>query len=482
MAVRSGRTVRADSQATPVIRHALAKLARNLRAGLRIALFLPVSRLDFRIGVAEFIVLLFFSAAFDVGIDFVRHGVDARFSWLGVAGETYAAGTVLLVSASLALLFRQQALALGIPLILFASYPAIQVLHLVPALLERWLPGAGLFSGWLDDVLLLWTIAIFARAVAVALVPVRPMHWLRALAGALALLAPLWFGATFAPDVPWWRSEGGHSGADSRYPNPASEPVMEAQKLLLEEALGGLQDARPGIADLYAIGFAASGDDALRQDVTRALRVLDERWATDGRSVALINHPAALLEAPLASVSNLRAALDEIRAAIDPDEDVVLLYIAGNGAPGGVVEVALPPLDLVPLSPLRVRRMLDEAGIRWRIVIVSSCYSGRWREALADESSLVMTATDDDHAGEGCALDADGTAFGEALFNHGMVDADTLTGAFDVARQRVAARAGGIAGQAGEPHTPQIVVGPAMVEKLREVERGRAARRASRSV
>jgi hypothetical protein len=482
MAVRSERSVRADSQGRPVIRHALARLARNLRAGMRIALFLRVSRLDFRIGVAEFVVLLLFSAVFDIGIDFVRHGPDASFSWLGVSGETYAAAAVLLVAASLSLLFRQQALTVAIPLIVFASYPAIQAFHLVPGLLQRWLPGAGLFSGWLDDVLLLWTIAIFARAVAVALVPVRPTHWLRALAGALALLAPLWFGATFAPDVPWWRSESGHSGFDSRYPNPASEPVMEAQKLLLEEALGGLQDARPGIADLYAIGFAASGDDALRQDVTRALRALDERWATDGRSVALINHPAALLEAPLASVSNLRSALDEIRAAIDPDEDVVLLYIAGNGAPGGEIEVALPPLDLVPLSPLRVRRMLDEVGIRWRIVIVSSCYSGSWREALADETSLVLTATDDAHAGDGCALDDDGTAFGKALFNHGMVDADTLTGAFDIARQRLAARAGGIADQAGEQQAPQIFVGPAMVDKLREIERGRAARRASRSV
>ncbi len=474
--------MRTDSQGKPVIRHALADLARNIRAGLRIALFLPVSRLDFRIGVAELVVLLLFSAVFDIGIDFARYGFDASFSWHGVSGETYAAGTVLLVSALLSLLYRQQALTLAIPLIVFASYPAIQALHLVSGLLQRWIPGEGWFPGWMDDVLLLWAVAIFARAVAAALVPVRPMHRLRALAGALALLAPLWFGATFAPDVPWWRSEGSQSGADSGYPNPASEPVMELQKVLLDDALDGLQDARPGVADLYAIGFAAGGGDALRQDVTRALAVLDERWATDGRSVALINHPAALLEAPLASVSNLRAVLDEIRATIDPDEDVVLVYVAGKGAPGGAVEVELPPLDLVPLTPLRVRRLLDEAGIRWRIVIVSSCYSGSWREVLAGETSLVMTATDEGHAGEGCALGDDGTAFGAALFNHGMVDADTLTGAFEVARAKLAARAGGVAGQSGAQHAPQILVGPAMVEKLREIERGRAARRASRSV
>ena len=58
-----------------------------------------------------------------------------------------------------------------------------------------------------------------------------------------------------------------------------------------------------------------------------------------------------------------------------------------------------------------------------------------------------------------------------------MTDADTVDGAFELARGRIAERAQGAA--AG---LPQIVVGPAMAGKLRELERGRAARRASRSV
>lgn len=445
---------------------------------MRVAFFLRVSRLDFRIGVSELVTLLLFSAALDVGVDFVRYGPEASFWWWGVSGETYAAGAVLLVAALLSMVLRQQALALALPLVVFAASTPIQLLPLVPALTGGWLPAALLSAGWQNAALLLWAIAIFSRAAALVLVPSTGVRRLRPLACALALLGPLWFGSVFAPDVAWWSPAGDLAGADSRYPNPASEPVMEAQRVLLDEALGALEDARTGVTDLYAIGFAANGDDAAREEVSRALQVLDERWATDGRSIALVNHPAGLLETPLASVSNLRATLEELKATIDADEDVVLLYVAGKAAPGGAVEVSLPPLDLVPLSPVGVRRLLDESGIRWRIVVVSACFGGAWREALADDTTLVMTATGGDEAGDGCALEEHGSVFGDALFNHGMVEADTFTGAFDIARKIVAERAG----QVGEQRAPQIHVGSAMAAKLREIEQGRAARRASRSV
>ena len=463
-----------------MLKSLLADLARNLRAGLRLAFFLRVTRLDFRIGVPALVALLLLSAVVDIGIDFVRYGEGGAFSWLGVAGETYAAGAVLLVAAVLASLFRQPALALALPTVVFASYPPIQALHVAPVLAERWLPAGGVLSGWQDEALLAWTIAVFVRAVAVALAPVRPLRWPRAILGALALLAPLWFGSTFAPDVPWWRADGADDGAAYGYPNPGSEAVMEVQKVLLDEALAGLDEARPGVTDLYFIAFAAGESDALRSDVLSAVEVMDERWATDGRSVALVNHRGSVLEQPMATMSNLRETLAELQEVLDPNEDVVMLYVAGKGAPGGSVEVALPPFALAPLTPPGVRRMLDDAGVRWRIIVVTACYSGAWLEALAGDTTLVMTATDAQSAGAGCTLGSDGTAFGKALFGGGMTEADTVDGAFELARKLVA----GEAARAGEAAAgaPQMVIGPAMAGKLQELERGRAARRASRSV
>lgn len=456
----------------------LARLARNLRSGLRLALLRRVRRHDFRIGVADLVVLVVAMSAFDIGVDFLRYGEGASFSWHGVGGEMYAFGVVTLVAGFIGVVLRRRSLALAVPVVLFASYPALQLAHLLPYLAQ---PGtlAAAALGIVEEYLLLaWSAVVFMRSVAVGLGGEGRRHALRSIAGGLLLFAPLWFGATFSPHLPWWRVE---AAAGAGEPNPAAEPVLEAQKALLDDALGNLEDGRAGVADLYAVVVAASPSDALRADALAAIEVLDERWATNGRSMALVNHPASLLELPIASYSNLRTTLEEIRAAIDPDEDVVLVYLAGNGNADGSVDVELPPLELVPLAPARVRRMLDEIGIRWRIVIVSACGSGAWIEALADESTVVMTATGTDGDGPGCSVGDGGTAFGSALFGAGFVDADTVAGAFEIARGRVVPSAGD-----GTPPDrasgPQLAVGSAIAAKLKEIERGRAARRADRSV
>ena len=48
--------------------------------------------------------------------------------------------------------------------------------------------------------------------------------------------------------------------------NPASEPVLAAQQFLLDDALAKLEDERPGVTDLYFVGFAPDGaQDVLPQ-------------------------------------------------------------------------------------------------------------------------------------------------------------------------------------------------------------------------
>ena len=128
---------------------ALANLGRNLIAGLRLALFLRVSRLAFRIDLAQLLLLFIVSASIDFGVDWIVVGEDARFTWLGAGGEFFSAGLLILLAVVQALLFRERALALAIPVLAYAAYPVIQVAHalpgFVPALFAR-LPT------WADDV------------------------------------------------------------------------------------------------------------------------------------------------------------------------------------------------------------------------------------------------------------------------------------------------------------------------------------------
>ncbi len=463
------------------MRNELAKLLRNLRAGFRLAFFLPVTRLAFRIDVAQLLLLFVLSALADFGSDWVRYGPDAYFSAYGAGNELFGAAILLLLAALLGLAFRQGTLTLAIPVLVLAGYPALQVALTLPSALLRWSPLPPALASPLETAALVWMVALLIRAVAVALVPSRPHRWAKALAGGLVLALPLWTASAIAPLDSWWRQPALHGGLDPRYPNPASEAVLATQQGLLDDALSALDDETPDVTDLYFVGFAGDGnEDVFRKDVLAAQHVMDERWNTAGKSVVLVNNPRTLLDTPIATVTNLRETLNEIGAAINPDEDVVMVYLASHGSRDHVLEVALPPLELAQLRPAALRTLLDEAGIKWRIVVVSACYSGAFVDALEDDQTLVMTASRADRSSFGCGFRSDATYFGDALFGEGMARADSLTAAFEIARKRVAERerASGFK----PPSEPQIGVGDAMAAKLKELDRGSAARRAGRTV
>ena len=89
-------------------------------------------------------------------------------------------------------------------------------------------------------------------------------------------------------------------------------PVQAAQQKLLDDALGALDDERPGITDLYFVGFDADArEPALREDIVQAQHVMDERWDTRGRSVVLANDASTLVDTPFATVTHLRETLRE---------------------------------------------------------------------------------------------------------------------------------------------------------------------------
>jgi hypothetical protein len=463
------------------MRNEIAKLSRNLLAGSKLALFLPVSRLAFRIDVVQLLLLFALSAVMDFVSDWVRYGPDAYFSWYGAGNELFAAGVMMLLSALLALAFRQGTLILAIPVVALSGYPVLQIALTLPSALLRWASLPDSLVTPLETLALAWVVTVFVRTVAVALAAGRPHRWPRAVAGGLLLAAPMWLASEIAPTEPWWRQPAVHGGLDPRYPNPASEAVLATQQDLFDDALSKLEDETPGVADIYFVGFAGDArDDVFRKDVQAAQRVMDERWNTGGKSLALINNPRTLLDTPIATVTNLRATLNEIGGVINPDEDVVMVYLASHAGRDHVLDIALPPLELAQLTPGALRTLLADAGIKWRIVVVSACYSGAYIDALEDEHTMVMTASQSDRTSFGCSQRSDATYFGEALFRDGLAKSDSLVTAFEIAKKRVAERE--VAAGLKPPSNPQLSVGEAMKEKLKELERGGAARRAGRTV
>jgi hypothetical protein len=448
------------------LRNAIHDLGRNLAAGLRLALFLPIDRASFRVSPGQLLLVVIVSAAIDIDADWARAAHEARFSLLGLHGELFALGLLMVSSALVAVLRRDRELFLALPIVMLASFPAIQVVHLLPDLPRAGSVVSEATRHWFEYGVLAWMTLLAMRAVYVCVDPQRAHRHAWSVAGGLIVVAPLWFAPLLGPLDPWWREVDVLGAPDAI--NPASEAVLAAQEFMMDRALDRLDDERPGTADLYFVGFAP---DARRPgfvaDVDAAQRAMDERWNTNGRSVTLVNSPLTVAERPFASITHLRKVLLEIGDIINVDEDVVMVYLTGSSGADHALTAVNPPLDLIGLSPQGLRQLLDAAGIRWRIVVVSTCNAGAWVDALQDDETLVIASSAADVRAGDCAGGLRATSFGEAFFGDGIRRNDDFTHAFEAARRRLAER-----------HAPEPVMsmGTAIAERLRSLQRSGAAR------
>jgi hypothetical protein len=252
--------------------------------------------------------------------------------------------------------------------------------------------------------------------------------------------------------------------AEQGLPRVESEQVLATQPRLLFEALTGLEEREPGTTNTYFIGFAGdASQDVFRNDMETAQEVVDERLNTEGRSVVLINSKRTVLETPLATVTNLRAALSTVGRLIDADDDVVFVYLSSHGTADHQLYVNFPPLELQQLTPVALSRLLQESGIRWKIIVVSACFSGGFIEPLKDPNTIVITSARADRTSFGCENKADFTYFGQAYFQDALKATDSVIDAFEIARKAIARRekAEGL-----PPSEPQIHVGDAIRKKL----------------
>src|SRR6185369_14234783 len=83
---------------------------------------------------------------------------------------------------------------------------------------------------------------------------------------------------------------------------------------------------------------------------------------------------------------------------------------------------------------------IDDAGIKRRVIVVSSCYSGGYVDALKDENTLVITAAAADKTSFGCSNDAEFTYFGKAYFNEALRQTYSFAEAFELAKPRIEER------------------------------------------
>jgi hypothetical protein len=436
-----------------------------------------VHRLDFRCNLPQFALLFLLG----LGLRMLDEALSGEFAvaWsaAGWLQEGFYTALLLAVAALLAHHLRQPHLLLALPCVLLAGAPTFELLGwgenaLRETLAERF-PEIGTITAGL---MMLWLLLWLWRSVAVCLFPREPRFWLRVNGGAALLAGVLVVPASFIPAaqllVPVVAQRQSGNGPTS---DPLSEEALSAQMQLLVQALDALEDERPGQADLFFVGFSPfAGAEVFRRDLTMAREVVETRFDAGSHSIALLNNPATILEEPLATVSNLRLALNTVGEVMNPEEDILFLYLTSHGTQENELEVEFAPRRLHHLTPAALASALGEAGIKWRVIVVSACYSGGFIAPLQDEHTLIITASRADRSSFGCGDHDELTYFGRAFFDQALREERSFEGAFERAKKLVAERENA---ERLTPSEPQIFVGEAMREKLAAFERREPARR-----
>jgi hypothetical protein len=204
------------------------------------------------------------------------------------------------------------------------------------------------------------------------------------------------------------------------------------------------------------VSFGLSGaQDAFRSEATGAAKIVASRFGGDPVVVRFNTRKNGD-----ASIEALSATLESTGKKIEPATDTLFLILTSHGSPDGL-EVSAGRRSTI-LSPAKLSAMLDRAGVRYKVVIISACYSGVFIPPLAGADTLVITAADARHPSFGCEDRAKWTYFGDAFFNMALRKSATLRDAYDAARGLILKRE---LHNGFEPSNPQMA-GGANVEPL----------------
>ena len=264
----------------------------------------------------------------------------------------------------------------------------------------------------------------------------------------------------------WYGQDDDELEPQIAYDDAALESLLFNQPAKIDSALSQLGPRHPG-SNAFFLGFAGYAEEKVfAEEIKFAAKVMHERYGSGQRTVFLLNDARDLVSQPLASVSGLQYAVSGIAKQMHLADDVLILALSSHGSDDAELAVSNNELPLGLLTAPQVRSTLDDAGVRWRLLVVSACYAGSFIDALADPNTAIIAAAAPDRTSFGCSNDRDLTYFGEAFYRDALPVANSLRTAFDNAVDLVTARELAIN---IEPSNPVAHIGSQIEAKLLEL-------------
>lgn len=443
----------------PAAHGALTALARNVMAGARLARGQVPAADAFDASLAQALLMLILTWCATLAVEWLSAGAGADFWIWGAMAE---ATRMYLWLAALALAawlcIGRGGVAYLIVVQCSAGLPVWALGRAIEFLAKRFdldvdTPYTMMFYG----SLLLWYCTLLWRAL--ALPPLHSAWWRRA-------LAVLGYGALLAAVHQWLPDSPLFYSAESDEPGLDVESIYYQQQQMLDAALVELRPQTPGVTDLYFVGMAAyAGQDVFMHEVLAVRDIVVRRLGVAGRALTLINNPRTVDSYALANRHNLARVASGLGHVMDVDDDVAVLFLTSHGYEDSSLAVEFGALGLNDIYAEDIRASFDQAGIRYRVIIISACYSGGFVDQLKSPDSIVITASARDRSSFGCSAERDWTYFGEAYFAEALKHTTSFVTAFDEAAAAIAARE---KREHKDPSEPQIWVGDNIARHLRD--------------
>lgn len=242
------------------------------------------------------------------------------------------------------------------------------------------------------------------------------------------------------------------------------EALIYNQHDLLQAAFDQLQPNDPNKPDMYLLTVAGDGTDRVFENEIKLIKdYFDSNFATNGRSMALVNSPRSIDDYPLATTISFERSLEALTKQMDTDNDILFIYMTSHGSRDHRFSFDHTALSLSNLSANQLAEMINALPVKWKVVVVSACFSGGFIPALESDNTLIMTAAADDKASFGCGDFTEYTYFGDAFMNQALPQSASFVEAFDQAVELITARE---EDKDYENSNPQIHKPPAILKQL----------------
>jgi hypothetical protein len=439
------------------LREEAARVLALLCAGLRLTLLSPARPFTSEVSAVSLLAIMALGVLGSFALSWLAVEPPRAFSSWGVQSEGfYILVAVAACFAMAAALGRRGRTVALIALVFSAALFAGSVMTLFnDHLVEQVSEDKPQVAWWAGAWFVLWWLAIWSRALAMLDLG---LPWQRTAAAVAAVVALSALPALLTPARMWDRDYAALY-ANEVEPEPLiAEEVFGSQQPLLEQALATLEPGVPGKPDLFFVAFGPYGDqDVFLKESLYSSRLFETRFGARGRTLTLVNNRQKLDQLPLATVTNLGRSLDGIAARMDPAEDILFLFLTSHGSQDASLSVRLGSLSFKPLTAPVLASMLKASGIRWKVLVVSGCYSGTFLDALKDDHTLVISAARADRTSFGCSDGAEFTYFGRAYFEQALNRTSSFSEAYAIASKQVAdwEKSEGRTGS-----EPQMVAGP----------------------